>query len=986
MTQGLNAYQNADYPKALKKFEKYLRFEADDSHVREAAAYTASRAEKWKEAAKHWLEVSKINPRRPGPIQQHVNALIRAKEFEAAEAYCMTDKLLQTPAQAGIRDSLLVRNYLAQGRLLLAQSLADQSYAHAPTPRLSLECARGFFEQKHYGVVEQWVDRIPPDSKEAAHVPMLRARLYYVQKKWEKAEEAFGVLAESSDTKQAQQARLFLARIAANKGDTTLAENRFQRVLDDTPGHEEATTFFIRAAIVDQDPETALELLKSNWTTLHPVRRVQFKARAIAMTDPDAARSIYQVELNTVRDSFALRLSHCDFLMDLGHFDIAEAEIQTCLDIAPDSIEALRLRLRFLQATNAGFESQLDHAQRMLEHDALNVTLLNTVGGLLARCGRRTDAIRHYRTAVQNVPHAAVLWRNGVYHTMMDNRLEEAETQARRAVAFLGTESAEDLANAAWIVQAANLTDDALTYVTEAVALDPNSLKAREMAVELQMVSGQYAYAWENIQQIDAMQFPRRNAKIAHAAAQCMAAFRAMAQAKTIPDSETRDDPIESRTNISPAKGLFPEQLFDAIVAIARPDPCDRHGIVHLSSNLGSGGAERQVAYVAQGLAEQPVPERPATFVINSLDPNGANDFFLPEVQRSGLKIVDLDAEREASAIRHVLVKHPHLAPVVRSLAALPAELSRTAIPFYAHLVEQRPKVVHLWQDAVNIAGGMAAVAAGVPQIVLCTRSTRPVEIRRYRRYLHSGYQSLMRYKGGVAVVNNSANGARDYEDWLGWSKDSIGVFYNGYDFKSLRGRATKADRARIRAQFQIPANASVVGGVMRFSAEKRPDLWVQTMMQAVGQNADVYGLIVGDGPMRADLIAQIEVAGLTDRVHFAGRQSPVEPWMRSMDMLFLSSVTEGLPNVLIEAQALGVPVATMNVGGAPEAMSVGVSGIALEENTPDALATQILTVLTDHKRMARMQKAAVKFVDERFDLSAMIARLKSFYTFEEPK
>jgi glycosyltransferase involved in cell wall biosynthesis len=399
-----------------------------------------------------------------------------------------------------------------------------------------------------------------------------------------------------------------------------------------------------------------------------------------------------------------------------------------------------------------------------------------------------------------------------------------------------------------------------------------------------------------------------------------------------------------------------------------------------VTSNLGAGGAERQVAYVMQGLSADPIPGHGAALAVNSLEATNANDFFLTDVTQSGLPVIDLEIQRQQAAVRQVLATHPTLRPQVQALASLPAELSRVALPLYAHLIETRPQVVHLWQDAINIAGGIAAVVAGVPQIVLCTRSTRPVENRRYRRYLHAGYRALMGYAGEMTIVNNSANGARDYADWLNIPADQIGVFYNGYNFDALRASAAPGAEQAVRAEYGIPEDALVLGGVMRFSAEKRPDLWVETLLEAVAAEPKLYGMIVGDGPMRAALMDQVAAAGLSDRICFPGRQTPVVPFMRAMDMLFLSSVTEGLPNVLIEAQALGVPVATMDVGGATEAVDVGRSGIALQEATPADLAAQILAVLTDTEARTQMAAAAEDFATTQFSLEAMIGTLKRSY------
>ena len=960
-----------------KKFEKCLRVQGEDNTVREAAAYTATRTKRWAEAAKHWLKVSLTNARRPGPIQQYVSALIRAGEYDTAETFCRENAALQVAPQTVTRDSLLVRIYLAQGRPTDAQLVAETSYAEMQNPRLALDCARGFFGLQYYVAVGTWLDRIPADSKEAAQVPMMRARLHYMQKAWDKSESVFKQIAADGDVKQAAVANLFLARIAVKKGDGSLADARFSQVLAATPGHKEAVTHFVRAALQDSDAKAALRLLAEGGNNIGIVHRTQFKARATGMTDPAAARGVYADALEQHPENAFLRAGYAAFLLDMGDLDSSEGEIQTCLDLTPAGSEALRLRLRFLQMSGAGFEVQLEHAELMLEYDPTDAGLLNTVGGLLERCGRRSDAVRHYQAAVEAVPHSAQLWRNGTYHITMDNRLEEAAIFAQRGVTSLGTQTVEGLTNAAWIMQAAGLNGDALGYINQAIERDPASIKAQEMAVDLQMATGDYAQAWACIQQVDALYFPRRTPKVAHAAAQCMAAFRAVAVAAPV----DRAAPVASLGALAPVSGQFPELLFDAIIATSEPDnDPTRSGIVHFTSNLGSGGAERQVAYVAQGLAENPVFDHPASIVVNSLDANTNNDFFLPLVQRTHLNVVDLDDQREAASIRHILTMRPDLAATVRVLSAMPSEISCMAIPFYAHLIEHRPQIVHLWQDAVNVAGGIAAAAAGVPQIVLCTRSTRPVEIRRYRRYLQAGYHALERYRGQVKVINNSANGARDYEDWLGWGAGRIGVFYNGYDFAALRARTLPKDRKHIRAQFKIPHDAKVVGGVMRFSVEKRPDLWVKTMIAAVGEDQDVHGLIVGDGPMRADLMTYVADAGLSKRIHFAGRQNPIEPWMRAMDVLFLSSVTEGLPNVLVEAQALGVPVATMNVGGAPEALAPDVSGIVLDEADPDVLADRILAALTDSDRMDAMGVAAVEAVAERFALSRMVTNLKATY------
>ena len=100
----------------------------------------------------------------------------------------------------------------------------------------------------------------------------------------------------------------------------------------------------------------------------------------------------------------------------------------------------------------------------------------------------------------------------------------------------------------------------------------------------------------------------------------------------------------------------------------------------------------------------------------------------------------------------------------------------------------------------------------------------------------------------------------------------------------------------------------------------KRPHLWLDVAERVAAAVPRSRFVIVGDGALRAELQARIDGSGLGDRITLAGRQNPVEPWIAAMDTMLLASEVEGLPNVLLEAQALGVPVVTTDAGGSGEA------------------------------------------------------------------
>nr|MDQ2861880.1 glycosyltransferase [Pseudomonadota bacterium] len=437
---------------------------------------------------------------------------------------------------------------------------------------------------------------------------------------------------------------------------------------------------------------------------------------------------------------------------------------------------------------------------------------------------------------------------------------------------------------------------------------------------------------------------------------------------------------VDARPVADAERDVFPDALFDRMSrsAVRRRFVEAEPMVLHVTSSLAAGGSERQVALTVQGLAAAKGALRPE-LAVQDMNPLTERDFFLPTVQASGVEVSTLGELRGEGSVRELVAMFPGQRDEISLLSALPTEVANVALPLYALILERRPRVVHLWQDAIVVAGGVAALLAGVPHIVLSTRSTRPIERQRARPYLKAGYHALLRYPG-TTMLNNSRNGARDYADWLGIASERIETLHNGFVFDELEARVDSKLTARIRRQLGAGRDEVVIGGVMRCSFEKRPDLWVDTVIALAKDNPRIRGLLVGDGPMRAELAARAQAQGLGGAIQFVGRQSPIEPWMRAMDILFLSSVTEGLPNVLIEAQALGVACATMRVGGAPETVRENETALVIDEGPIADIARAMAPLAADRDLRARFGEAGVAWTHGAFSLEATIARLGEIY------
>lgn len=153
---------------------------------------------------------------------------------------------------------------------------------------------------------------------------------------------------------------------------------------------------------------------------------------------------------------------------------------------------------------------------------------------------------------------------------------------------------------------------------------------------------------------------------------------------------------------------------------------------------------------------------------------------------------------------------------------------------------------------------------------------------------------------------------------------------------------------AVMRRQLDIPTGALVVGSVTRLSPQKAPLDLVAAFAYIHQQLPDVWFLIVGDGPMRAEVEARTKAIGLDKRVIFTGLRRDIPELMAALDIFVLSSLWEGLPRVLPQAMATGLPIVATEADGTTEAVVDGENGYLVERGQPDLLAGKVLALLAD--------------------------------------
>lgn len=196
----------------------------------------------------------------------------------------------------------------------------------------------------------------------------------------------------------------------------------------------------------------------------------------------------------------------------------------------------------------------------------------------------------------------------------------------------------------------------------------------------------------------------------------------------------------------------------------------------------------------------------------------------------------------------------------------------------------------------------------------------------------------------------------------------------------------TNAGRS-LRKEFGIPDGHHVAAIIGRLSPEKGHDIFLSAARQILDAVPNTSFLIVGDGPERSRLERIAGELHLGSHVVFTGHRSAMADVYATIDFLMISSLTEGVPNVLLEAFAYGKPAVASDVGGVREVLRDGETGWLVQPGSVQQLAERTATMLTDPEGLKRMGAAARAAVEERFSFDNRTRALEWLYeTLATPK
>lgn len=204
-----------------------------------------------------------------------------------------------------------------------------------------------------------------------------------------------------------------------------------------------------------------------------------------------------------------------------------------------------------------------------------------------------------------------------------------------------------------------------------------------------------------------------------------------------------------------------------------------------------------------------------------------------------------------------------------------------------------------------------------------------------------------------------------------------IRLVYNGVDLERFRPRPPDA---ALRQTLGVPDAVPVVGAVGRFVTFKGFSDLVDAAARLQRAMPEVHWVVVGDGPLRADLEARSESLGLKAHVHFAGWRDDVPDILALCDVFLLPSVSEHFGRVLIEAMAMARPIVATEAGGVPEIVVSGQTGLLVPPEDPQAMALTVETLLRDRSRAGQLGIAARRRAESTFSLAAHVAAVERVY------
>jgi glycosyltransferase involved in cell wall biosynthesis len=383
----------------------------------------------------------------------------------------------------------------------------------------------------------------------------------------------------------------------------------------------------------------------------------------------------------------------------------------------------------------------------------------------------------------------------------------------------------------------------------------------------------------------------------------------------------------------------------------------ERVRVAHVITRLILGGAQENTLLTAIGQHQD--RRYDVTLVV------GADD----EVEGS------LHAQARAAGLRMVVI--PSLVRPIR-----PASDLRALAALRALFRRERYHIVHTHSSKAGILGRVAAKLAGVPIVVHTLHS---LVFHEYQAAWQNRIYILLKRACApltdvlISVNDQTARGA--LAAGIGGADKHLTI-HSGIPLDPFLGISDRLPVAEAKRQLGIPAEAPTVGKIARLFPLKGHDQFFDAAARIAAQEPRAWFILVGDGPLRESLEARAAALGIRERTVFTGRVDPADipACIQAMDVVVHTSLREGIARVLPQAGAVGKPVVTFALDGAPEVIVSGESGILVPPLDTVLLADHVVELMRAPGRREAFGRRARAIAEQHFRVEHMVERIDRVY------
>jgi len=359
--------------------------------------------------------------------------------------------------------------------------------------------------------------------------------------------------------------------------------------------------------------------------------------------------------------------------------------------------------------------------------------------------------------------------------------------------------------------------------------------------------------------------------------------------------------------------------------------------ISYIIEQLAKGGAERQLFELVKGIDRN----RFIPMVI-CLSQGG---YWAAEIRKLNIQVIELPTGKKREfAILFKLVKL---------------------------LKATQPDLVHTYLWSANTYGRIAAILSKVPTIIASERNL--TEIGKDKNiYMICIDRLLALFSNGIICNSNKAS--ESLINNYSFDPEKVFTVHNGIDIDNFLKRTMISSRKKLAQK--------VVGTIGRLFPQKNYRLFLDVAKIVLDRFEDesIKFLIIGEGPLRNELVMYSKDLGIGDFLIFTGEREDIPQLLKNMDIFVMTSIYEGLPNAIIEAMASGLPVITTDVGGNGELVIDGETGFLCQTNDKVLIASRVIDLINDEMKARRMGEHGKKRILNEFGVEKMVKDTEQIY------